>query len=32
MALQPSRPGFMIAGGLVFLLLPVLWASFTISR
>ena len=29
MALQPSRPGFMAAGGIVFLLLPFLWASFT---
>ena len=29
MVLQPSRPGFMLAGGLVFLLLPFLWASFS---
>ena len=28
MALQPSRPGFMLAGALVFLALPFLWASF----
>lgn len=29
MALQPSRPGFMFAGALFFLLLPFLWASFS---
>jgi hypothetical protein len=29
MALQPSRPGFMYAGALVFLALPFLWATFT---
>lgn len=29
MALQPSRPGFMLAGALVFLVLPFLWATFT---
>jgi hypothetical protein len=29
MALQPSRPGFMIAGALVFLVLPFLWAEVT---
>jgi hypothetical protein len=29
MALQPSRPGFMAAGGIVFLLIPFVLASFT---
>jgi LPXTG-motif cell wall-anchored protein len=32
MALQPSRPGFMFAGALVFLVLPFLWARFTGQR
>ena len=29
MALQPSRPGFMLAGALVVLVLPFLWASLS---
>lgn len=29
MALQPSRPGFMLVGGLIFLVLPFLWANAT---
>jgi hypothetical protein len=28
MGLQPSRPGFMLVGALVFLALPFLWATF----